>query len=111
MWLFRRRLNQQGEGKPSKFPFRSPSEPFLLPPPEPSLRPGLLDPPDLPLDSLPSPVPSSTDRLSTHQGSKWVRRRLFKTKVCRYFIKGRCKFGDACTYAHWSDELQPRPDL
>ncbi|KAF4650724.1 hypothetical protein FOZ61_011085 [Perkinsus olseni] len=86
------------------------SELFLLPPVELSDKPSLLDPPDLSPDVLLSPIHPSTAG-SISQPSQWIRDRLFKTKVCRYFIKGRCKYGDACTYAHWSDELQPRPDL
>eukprot|EP00444_Apocalathium_aciculiferum_P011352 CAMPEP_0183454796 /NCGR_PEP_ID=MMETSP0370-20130417/124967_1 /TAXON_ID=268820 /ORGANISM="Peridinium aciculiferum, Strain PAER-2" /LENGTH=92 /DNA_ID=CAMNT_0025646331 /DNA_START=12 /DNA_END=286 /DNA_ORIENTATION=+ len=36
---------------------------------------------------------------------------LCKTKMCKYFAKGRCKRGQACTWAHGEEELMARPDL
>eukprot|EP00445_Apocalathium_hangoei_P036894 CAMPEP_0203952910 /NCGR_PEP_ID=MMETSP0359-20131031/86422_1 /ASSEMBLY_ACC=CAM_ASM_000338 /TAXON_ID=268821 /ORGANISM="Scrippsiella Hangoei, Strain SHTV-5" /LENGTH=275 /DNA_ID=CAMNT_0050886043 /DNA_START=129 /DNA_END=956 /DNA_ORIENTATION=- len=36
---------------------------------------------------------------------------LGKTKFCKYFVKGACARGDACTYAHGKRELRPKPIL
>eukprot|EP00443_Scrippsiella_acuminata_P019102 CAMPEP_0115244536 /NCGR_PEP_ID=MMETSP0270-20121206/40035_1 /TAXON_ID=71861 /ORGANISM="Scrippsiella trochoidea, Strain CCMP3099" /LENGTH=77 /DNA_ID=CAMNT_0002659669 /DNA_START=298 /DNA_END=528 /DNA_ORIENTATION=+ len=36
---------------------------------------------------------------------------LSKTKICKYYVKGRCKRGEACSYAHGKEQLLARPDL
>ncbi|KAF4718025.1 hypothetical protein FOZ63_031473, partial [Perkinsus olseni] len=104
---------QWGKGASSgAFPrIRDSTGSSLLPPPELSLKPGLLEPPPSSPDVLLSLIPLSTERSNSRQPSQWVKDRLFKTKVCRYFIKGRCKYGDKCTYAHSADEVQAIPDL
>mmetsp|Transcript_118146 Transcript_118146/g.328487 ORF Transcript_118146/g.328487 Transcript_118146/m.328487 type:complete len:145 (+) Transcript_118146:64-498(+) len=33
------------------------------------------------------------------------------TTLCKFFAKGRCKRGEACTFAHGECELRPKPDL
>lgn len=33
------------------------------------------------------------------------------TRLCRFYTKGMCKRGDACTFAHGVEHLQPRPDF
>ena len=40
-----------------------------------------------------------------------IKKKLFKTKVCKHFLKGRCLYGDDCTFAHFSEEIQLRPNL
>lgn len=40
-----------------------------------------------------------------------MKAQLFKTKVCRHFLSGRCKYGTGCTFAHSAVELQTRPDF
>jgi hypothetical protein len=40
-----------------------------------------------------------------------MKQQLFKTKVCRHFMSGRCKYGSGCTFAHSAVELQTRPDF
>ena len=40
-----------------------------------------------------------------------MKKQLFKTKVCRHFLSGRCKYGQQCTFAHNSNELCSRPDF
>jgi len=37
------------------------------------------------------------------------REQFYKASICKY--AGRCKFGDACTFAHSEHELQPYPDI
>lgn len=37
--------------------------------------------------------------------------RLSKTKLCRYFSKGKCKHEDKCHYAHGIEELANQPNL
>lgn len=36
---------------------------------------------------------------------------LKKTRLCRFHVKGVCKLGQACGFAHTEGELQPQPDL
>ena len=40
-----------------------------------------------------------------------MKKQLFKTKVCRHFLSGRCKYGQGCTFAHNAVELHTRPDF
>ena len=40
-----------------------------------------------------------------------MKAQLFKTKVCRHYLSGRCKYGSGCTFAHSAVELQTRPDF
>eukprot|EP00931_Biecheleriopsis_adriatica_P072457 TRINITY_DN4674_c0_g1_i3.p2 TRINITY_DN4674_c0_g1~~TRINITY_DN4674_c0_g1_i3.p2 ORF type:complete len:105 (+),score=15.21 TRINITY_DN4674_c0_g1_i3:93-407(+) len=40
------------------------------------------------------------------------RRTLFKaTKLCRFHAEGKCKLGEACTFAHSTEQIQDKPDL
>eukprot|EP00448_Togula_jolla_P011546 CAMPEP_0170602728 /NCGR_PEP_ID=MMETSP0224-20130122/18543_1 /TAXON_ID=285029 /ORGANISM="Togula jolla, Strain CCCM 725" /LENGTH=318 /DNA_ID=CAMNT_0010927581 /DNA_START=67 /DNA_END=1020 /DNA_ORIENTATION=+ len=34
-----------------------------------------------------------------------------KTKMCKSFLSGKCTRGEACSFAHVQEELQPLPDL
>lgn len=36
---------------------------------------------------------------------------LDKTRMCRFFRKGLCRRGEACTFAHGQRQLRPQPDL
>ncbi|CAJ1416025.1 unnamed protein product, partial [Effrenium voratum] len=36
---------------------------------------------------------------------------LVKTKLCKHFTKGYCRYQDQCAFAHETDELVYRPDL
>lgn len=38
-------------------------------------------------------------------------RQLRKTKMCRYHLRGNCKHGSGCCFAHGSTDLARRPDL
>lgn len=40
-----------------------------------------------------------------------MKRQLFKTKVCRHFLTGKCKYSTNCTFAHSKDDLQFPPDF
>lgn len=33
------------------------------------------------------------------------------TKLCEFFARKRCKRGDKCQFAHYKEQLQPKPDL
>jgi len=34
-----------------------------------------------------------------------------KTRLCKFYVKGKCKRGQACTFAHGDVEVQPQPDF
>jgi len=36
---------------------------------------------------------------------------LLKTKLCKFFAKGECSRGEACTYAHGRTQLRAQPDF
>jgi hypothetical protein len=40
-----------------------------------------------------------------------MKQQLFKTKMCRHFINGRCKYADKCTFSHDQSELTVRTDF
>mmetsp|Transcript_20098 Transcript_20098/g.16801 ORF Transcript_20098/g.16801 Transcript_20098/m.16801 type:complete len:167 (+) Transcript_20098:3-503(+) len=40
-----------------------------------------------------------------------MKQQLFKTKFCRHFMKGKCRYGSDCTYAHCYEELTARPNF
>ena len=46
-----------------------------------------------------------TDNLPTSSHS------FFKTKMCPYFLRGKCIKGGNCTFAHSNSELKELPDL
>lgn len=39
------------------------------------------------------------------------RSQFVKTRLCRFYPTGMCKFGDDCAYAHTEEELSEGPDL
>lgn len=40
-----------------------------------------------------------------------VAKQLHKTKICKHFLKDKCRFGADCSYAHCQEEQRGRPDL
>lgn len=36
---------------------------------------------------------------------------LKKTTLCKHFVRGHCRFEDKCSYAHYTEELMPKPNL
>eukprot|EP00427_Karlodinium_veneficum_P044980 CAMPEP_0169269652 /NCGR_PEP_ID=MMETSP1016-20121227/48588_1 /TAXON_ID=342587 /ORGANISM="Karlodinium micrum, Strain CCMP2283" /LENGTH=142 /DNA_ID=CAMNT_0009354725 /DNA_START=44 /DNA_END=468 /DNA_ORIENTATION=+ len=42
---------------------------------------------------------------------KIVRTQFFKTELCRFHLKGRCRKGTLCEFAHDESELCHAPDL
>mmetsp|Transcript_96702 Transcript_96702/g.270668 ORF Transcript_96702/g.270668 Transcript_96702/m.270668 type:complete len:312 (+) Transcript_96702:100-1035(+) len=53
-------------------------------------------------------------RPALKQSPAWrghFRSQFKKTKMCRYYPLGQCKFGSECCFAHAADELSPAPDL
>ena len=40
-----------------------------------------------------------------------MKRQLFKTKMCRHFLSGKCKYNDDCTFSHDRGELLIRKDM
>lgn len=37
--------------------------------------------------------------------------RFRKTQICSFFREGRCRYGEACAFAHTQEELESSPDL
>lgn len=40
-----------------------------------------------------------------------INKQLHKTKLCKHFLKGKCRYGAECSYAHYQDEKRSLPDL
>ncbi|KAF4667062.1 hypothetical protein FOL47_003788 [Perkinsus chesapeaki] len=40
-----------------------------------------------------------------------MKQQLYKTKVCRHYMRGSCRYGSRCTFAHQLSELGARPDF
>lgn len=40
-----------------------------------------------------------------------MKQQLFKTKMCRHFLNGRCKYSEKCTFSHDHRELTVRNDF
>lgn len=40
-----------------------------------------------------------------------MKRQLFKTKMCRHFLNGKCKYNEECTFSHDTSELLIRKDM
>lgn len=34
-----------------------------------------------------------------------------KTRLCKFYVRGRCSRGEACSFAHGKEQLQPSPDF
>jgi hypothetical protein len=64
-----------------------------------------------------SPVPSYTESVKPDKTEKEQRSlfaletQLQKTKLCRYHMKGLCKHGSDCRFAHGKDQLVQPPNL
>jgi hypothetical protein len=40
-----------------------------------------------------------------------ISKQLHKTKMCMHYLKGKCRYGPECSYAHSEIELKGRPNL
>ncbi|KAF4731300.1 hypothetical protein FOZ63_013199 [Perkinsus olseni] len=40
-----------------------------------------------------------------------IKKRMYKTQVCKYYIRGKCLHGSLCAFAHSIDELNRKPNL
>eukprot|EP00746_Dinoflagellata_sp_MGD_P153497 gnl/MRDRNA2_/MRDRNA2_84276_c0_seq8.p1 gnl/MRDRNA2_/MRDRNA2_84276_c0~~gnl/MRDRNA2_/MRDRNA2_84276_c0_seq8.p1 ORF type:complete len:373 (-),score=65.36 gnl/MRDRNA2_/MRDRNA2_84276_c0_seq8:560-1678(-) len=38
-------------------------------------------------------------------------RTLWRTKICKHFLKGTCRYGDKCGFAHSDDAINEKPNL
>lgn len=61
----------------------------------------------------PGTAPSLVDVELVEMTKEWspIKKRMYKTQVCKYFIRGRCMHGLLCAFAHSVDELNRKPDL
>mmetsp|Transcript_43986 Transcript_43986/g.87392 ORF Transcript_43986/g.87392 Transcript_43986/m.87392 type:complete len:255 (-) Transcript_43986:202-966(-) len=57
----------------------------------------------------PSTVVCPADELATP--SKTVVSALANTRICKFYLRGKCRRGVRCTFAHGEGALQPQPDL
>jgi len=53
-------------------------------------------------NEMPLEPPVPTKRIGKH---------LTKTRYCKHYLRGYCRYGHKCAYAHQADELMPKPDL
>jgi len=56
-------------------------------------------------------VEASNAVKATVSEKKQANKDLQKTKLCRYYLEGKCGYGARCTYAHSLDEVKSVPDL
>jgi len=54
---------------------------------------------------------NSTDVPDPPQHMKSLARQLAKTRFCKHFVRGFCRYQDNCAYAHDYSELVKRPNL
>jgi hypothetical protein len=52
-----------------------------------------------------------TDSPKARSGIVNIRKQFRKTKLCSYYLAGRCTFGTQCFYAHNPEDIQDAPDL
>ncbi|EER05279.1 protein TIS11, putative [Perkinsus marinus ATCC 50983] len=63
--------------------------------------------------NVPTPPSSPESRSSQDEGKLGGRNRevFSKTRMCKFFLRGQCKHGSDCGYAHDWSELRQAPDL
>jgi hypothetical protein len=52
-----------------------------------------------------------TDSPKARSGIVNIRKQFRKTKLCSYYLAGRCTFGSQCFYAHNPEDVHDAPDL
>jgi hypothetical protein len=52
-----------------------------------------------------------SDSPKARSGIVNIRKQFRKTKLCSYYLAGRCTFGTQCFYAHNPEDVQGAPDL
>jgi len=58
-----------------------------------------------------SPEASLKEALLPPPPTKRVAKQLAKTRLCKHYLRGYCRYEDRCAYAHAEQELMPRPNL
>jgi len=57
-------------------------------------------------------VCSGSSFASTCKKNSYENTHIFdKTRLCKFYAKGKCKRGQACTFAHGESQVQPQPDF
>jgi len=54
---------------------------------------------------------AAADTLNTKKNSYENTHIFDKTRLCKFYAKGKCKRGQACTFAHGDQEMQPQPNF
>eukprot|EP00747_Dinoflagellata_sp_TGD_P102698 gnl/TRDRNA2_/TRDRNA2_168742_c3_seq5.p1 gnl/TRDRNA2_/TRDRNA2_168742_c3~~gnl/TRDRNA2_/TRDRNA2_168742_c3_seq5.p1 ORF type:complete len:376 (+),score=71.76 gnl/TRDRNA2_/TRDRNA2_168742_c3_seq5:124-1251(+) len=90
--------SSSGGGKSSKSPNLSESRSQAS-----ESRSSQLQSPQQPEESSSPPEPPPP--------TKYVAKQLVKTRFCKHFLRGYCRYERRCAYAHDSAELMPRPNL
>ncbi|EEQ97652.1 conserved hypothetical protein [Perkinsus marinus ATCC 50983] len=62
-------------------------------------------------ERLPSTVGSPSSSNNSGGEINNMKVQLYKTKVCRHYMRGSCRYGSRCTFAHQLSELGARPDF
>lgn len=58
-----------------------------------------------------SPMSKSSAASSIAFENNAMKRQLFKTKICRHNLIGRCKYNENCFFAHAAEQIVPRIDF
>lgn len=60
---------------------------------------------------LHSPALSKSSSSTVSFENNAMKRQLYKTKICRHNLIGRCKYNDNCFFAHSAQQIVPRIDF
>jgi len=55
--------------------------------------------------------PEDTQLLDPPAPVKRIAKKMMKTRYCKHFLRGYCRYDSKCAYAHQVAELKPKPDL
>ncbi|KAF4697371.1 hypothetical protein FOZ60_007456 [Perkinsus olseni] len=63
--------------------------------------------------SVPCTTPGVDEYELAEVSKDWslIKKRMYKTQVCKYYIRGKCLHGSLCAFAHSIDELNRKPNL
>lgn len=60
---------------------------------------------------IPQITKADEDAKAAHADKKQANKDLQKTRLCAYFLEGKCGYGSNCSFAHSATEIKNVPDL